>query len=99
MIVNSCKIEPKTNLSGANLCGADLSGTKGIMSFNGEKDLLVYFYHDNDHYFKIGCKTFSYKTWLKDYKKIGKENNYTNDEIELYGTIMKTFSKYDLRIK
>lgn len=84
------------DLSGANLYKADLRGTKGIMSFNGEKDLLVYFYYDNEHYFKIGCKILPYKDWLKDYKKIGKENDYTNDQIELYGTIIKTFSKYDL---
>lgn len=84
------------NLRGADLRGADLRGAKGIMSFIGEKDLLVYFYHDNEHYFKIGCKTLPYKDWLKDYKKIGKENKYTNNQIELYGTVIETFSKYDL---
>ena len=84
------------NLYGADLYGADLSGAKGIMSFIGENDLLVYFYCNNEHYFKIGCKTLPYKDWLKDYKKIGKENKYTNDQIELYGIIIKTFSKYDL---
>jgi len=83
-------------LYGANLRGADLHGIKGIMSFNGEKDLLVYFYHDNEHYFKIGCKTLPSKDWLKYYKKIGKENKYTNDQIELYGSVIKLFSKYDL---
>ena len=86
----------RADLRRADLYGADLRGAKGIMSFIGEKNLLVYFYCNSEHYFKIGCKTLPYKDWLKDYKKIGKENNYTNDQIELYGTIIKTFSKYDL---
>ena len=40
-------------------------------------------------YLNIGCKTLTIKQWLKQYKEIGKENGYTEEEIEEYGRMIK----------
>jgi hypothetical protein len=37
----------------------------------------------------IGCHTHTIKEWIKDYKKIGKKNNYTDEEIEEYGKYIR----------
>ena len=84
------------NLRGANLRGANLTNTKGVLTFNGERHLLIYYKYKKQHYFQIGCVNETRENLLKNFEKIGKSNGYTKSEIELYGTIIKTFSKYDI---
>ncbi len=36
-------------------------------------------------YIKIGCFKLTFKEWKRDFKKIGKENRYTKEEIKEYG--------------
>ena len=84
------------DLYGANLEGADLYGAKGILSFTGEKHLLVYFKTNNEYYFKIGCKTLTAKNWIDNFEDIGKEEGYSEETIRLYGDVMELFSQYEL---
>ena len=84
------------NLSYANLYNADLRYAKGILSFIGEKDLLVYFKYNNIYYFKIGCITRTLDYWKENFKEIGIKQNYDSETIKLYGDVIELFSKYDL---
>lgn len=84
------------NLRNANLRGADIYNAKSVLSFIGEKNLLIYFRRDDRYYFKIGCITRESSYWLRNFKKIGKENGYTKDQIQIYGDVIKLFSQYDL---
>ena len=84
------------NLRCASLRGTNLSSTKGILSFTGEKHLLIYFKYDNKHYFKIGCITKTKEEWLEDFNFEGKNHSYGEDTIQLYGDVIKLFSQYNL---
>jgi hypothetical protein len=86
------------NLSNANLSNTNLSNTKGILSFNGEEHILVYFKADNKYYFKIGCKTLTVKEWVEEFEDIGKEEGYDKETTRLYGDVIKLFSQYELFI-
>ena len=37
------------------------------------------------NYLRIGCNEFSFEYWNENYKSIGSENGYSNEEIEEYG--------------
>ena len=75
-------------LSGANLSKANLFGAK-IVVFQFSKHFA--FYHEG--FIQIGCEYHSLDEWLKDYKKIGKDNKYTDLEIEAYGDWIKLCKK------
>jgi len=74
----------KTNLSGADLSQANLTFTS-VYSFTLGKNFGYYF----NGVVKIGCIELPLEQWLKDYKKIGRENNYTEQDIENYGNMLK----------
>ena len=88
------------NLRGANLYGADLSGAdlsradltstiyenKLKLEFQYERDPAIYFGLDE---IKVGCQRHSIKHWLDNYVKIGKDNEYTEEQIEKYGDWIK----------
>jgi uncharacterized protein YjbI with pentapeptide repeats len=82
------------NLSGAYLSGANLKNTilegKAILSFQFEKD-TAYFY-DIDK-IKIGCLENTIDYWANNYKTIGKENNYNDEQIKKYGEFIKICKK------
>ena len=80
------------HLSGANLYVANLNYTKGILSFTGSKHLLIYFKYNDIYYFKIGCMTYTKEHWLANFESIGREQGYSDSEIRLYGSIIKTMS-------
>lgn len=78
------------NLSGANLRGADLSyvnlrGVKGIITFQAGKHLAIH-YKDM---IGIGCEYHTISHWLKNYKILGAENDYTDTEINMYYSFIK----------
>ena len=83
------------NLYNANLDGADLKHCKGILSFTGEKHLLVYFEYEDEYFFKIGCITKTAAKWLDEFEEIGEEHSY-GEKTKLYGDVIKLFSQYDL---
>jgi len=85
----------ESDLRGAKFYGANLSFCKGVMSFTGEKHLLIYFKTGDEYYFKIGCITKTAKEWLREFKEIGEEHYY-GSSINIYGDVIKLFSQYDL---
>jgi hypothetical protein len=82
------------NLTGANLTGAtmtgaylsnaNLSGVKGIklpiLSISGSKHLVYY----NGITIKIGCNNHNVDYWIKNYGVIGRENDYTDEQMREY---------------
>jgi len=80
------------DLRGADLRGANLNGVRGIISFNLDRHALIY--HKNG--INIGCESHSLNYWLKNYKKIGKKNGYSQDEIEVYNMAIKFCNKLEI---
>lgn len=93
----------ETNLNGVNLCGADLSGAslyvlcadfvKGIdlsVISTGIKHRIVR--HGSTVY--IGCHKHSIDYWLENFEKIGKENNYSSEEIQCYRAALVCLSVF-----
>ena len=82
------------NLRGANLYGANLTKTiyegKAILSFQYKKH-IAYFFGMNE--ITIGCHKHSIKEWLANFQEIGKQNGYTQQEIDKYGKFIKGCAK------
>jgi uncharacterized protein YjbI with pentapeptide repeats len=83
------------DLGGADLGGADLGGAdfkdtilegKVILSFVFEKH-TAYFYGSDK--LKIGCEELPITEWLNRFEEIGKNNNYTDKQIQMYGMFIK----------
>ena len=73
----------EANLQEACLCRANLADIKGknILTFSAGKD----FAWTADQHIKIGCIYNTVSWWLENYKAVGKENGYTEEQIRLYG--------------
>jgi len=56
------------------------SGSRDFVSIDGE-------------YLHIGCICLKLTKWIKEYKKIGKEFGYTEEQIKEYGKIIRFFEK------
>ena len=78
------------NLKYAYLTNVNLEGT-GVYFFKGPKDDAIYNSKDDKLY--IGCQVHSLDYWLKNYVDIGKEHEYTDEEIEVYGTWFKSLKE------
>jgi len=74
------------NLSGANLSGANLYGAnlKSIFIYGSMSGLQFI-----DNNVKIGCEDHSSEYWLIMYETIGKENDYSDKQIEEYYEYIK----------
>ncbi len=83
----------RANLSGANLSGADLSHTNLIQLQIGKHPIV---YQPETGLTKIGCIEMPLKDLLGKYSKIGKENNYSQSEIALYGEALKFLSRIEI---
>ena len=84
------------DLSGANLLGADLyranlEGAKGVTIFQYEQHLAVAF--DSNKYIKIGCQTYRTRNWVKNFEKIGKDGDYSNSQIKMYGQFINMINE------
>ena len=85
----------RANLHGADLqdvdlgftylWGANLTHTKGILSFTGGQHLAIYFQNS----ILIGCQTHTLDYWLENYEQIGQEVDYSPEEIVSYGLFIK----------
>lgn len=82
----------RANLSVANLSGANLSEANGdnFLIFQAGKHYAVF----AGGYGHIGCKRHTYQYWLDNYMEIGKSNNYTDDQIDRYGALIKIAVAY-----
>jgi len=78
----------EANLIEANLFKANLRGIKGkeIVAFNGPKHFGYYC----DGVVEIGCISLPLSEWLEEYESIGKENDYSENEIDQYGSWLKS---------
>jgi len=79
------------DLYGADLSGANLSGAKGITIFQCEQHLAVAF--DNNKYIAIGCKQYRTGNWVKNFEKIGKDEDYSNSQIKMYGQFINMINE------
>jgi len=81
------------NLSGADLSRADLSGADlsftCIFGLYLGKHFVFGWKKTKEIVIKIGCIEHTAKEWKKEFKKIGKNENYTPKEIEAYGRGIK----------
>ena len=90
------------NLTGANLTGADLTSVdltvadltsvdlRGLIEINGSKHRLQYY----NNQLRVGCYKYPLAYWLIMYDTIGKENNYTEEEIKEYKDYMDFLKQY-----
>jgi uncharacterized protein YjbI with pentapeptide repeats len=80
----------RADLSGADLSGANLSGTiyenKTKTELTYQKHIASYFGLDE---IRIGCKVYSISYWLANFEAIGKEADYTPEQIKKYGEFIK----------
>ena len=95
-------------LSHVNLEGANLEGTMlkyviledfnltdtGVYIFNGPQHDGIY--NSKDGMLYIGCEIHSLDYWLKNYINIGKEHEYSDEEIETYGAWIKSLKEFKL---
>ena len=81
------------NIEGANLItahleDANLLGTN-IITFQFKKHFAFYF----EGLLRIGCLYNDIQYWFKNYEKIGRKNDYSNEEIETYGDFIRLCHK------
>lgn len=72
------------NLYAANVSNASLSCTN-LLSFQFNKHAA---YCTMDGNLTIGCYTYTLKHWKANYKTIGKEEKYSEEEISYYGNFI-----------
>ena len=73
------------DLTDADLTYADLTNTFGIYTFKLERGLII----AHASQVQIGCEKHSIDHWLVHYKEIGKNNEYTDKQIEMYGKALE----------
>ena len=77
------------SLDGASLYGASLENTSGavypLISISGTMHLFCYY----DGHITIGCEYHHIEYWLIMYEAIGRENDYTPEQIAEYGRYIK----------
>ena len=79
-----------------SLEGVSLEGVKGIITFQIEAHLAIYYKHGESYRIMIGCQDHTLDHWLENYSNIGKLSNYTKDQIEVYGAFIKLCSMYEI---
>ena len=93
-------VKSEADLSGANLYGANLreADLRGA-NLHGAKQRIVQISTVRhqivaiDDMVSIGCHKFKLTHWLEHYQQIGKEEGYSDAEIELYGKLLKALEK------
>lgn len=74
----------EANLRGSDLISANLVNTCVISATLGKH---FAFYHEG--YLKIGCESNTLEWWLENYERMGKEANYSDQDIKMYGWFIK----------
>lgn len=94
------------DLSGANLLGADLSGADLSNTILNNKILVTFQFKKHPTFYSgldeitIGCKKYTIETWLHNYEVFGKNENYSEEEIEKYGKFIKSCARdYNKELK
>jgi uncharacterized protein YjbI with pentapeptide repeats len=103
----------RANLTCANLLGANLSGANLSVAYLAGANLsgavlphVVYQFFVGKHSavatpteLVIGCVRYPWEYWLKEYKNIGNNNNYTTLEIKQHIIMIKAMHKVILLAK
>ena len=94
-VYGGAKVGEDTCVYGNAIIGqnAEVSGGKwkvAPLQIIGSRDLLQII---KPKVIKISCGEYSINWWLKNYKQIGLENDYSKKEIEEYGSYIKFISK------
>jgi len=80
----------RADLSRANLSRADLSRAIGLkfkpIQIQGSRHWII---RTTNNRVAIGCHEYTITQWLKTFRKIGADNNYSSSEIEEYGIYLK----------
>ena len=72
---------------GANLVGANLTYCTNIIGFYlGEHFGFMVI---DSKYVRIGCEGYQLDYWLENYEEIGRDNNYRESSIKMYGVLLK----------
>lgn len=82
----------KANLRGANLRCANLRGadlSQRVSQFSASKQHVALLIGDN---LRIGCKHETLEWWLENGEALGRENEYTEEEIKMYMNFIKMVS-------
>lgn len=93
----------RANLSGADLRGADLNGADLSEAIINTIPILRGYFGQHSCYatkdiIRIGCKEMTHADWLKKYKEIGKQENYSDFETKMYGAFIKMAVAWQKRI-
>lgn len=88
------------DLEGANLRGANLRGAS-LRYANLENTCIISFslgkhfsyYQPSNKYLRIGCLGESLEEWVTQFKGIGEKNDYSREEIELYGAMINLLNE------
>jgi Pentapeptide repeats (8 copies) len=79
-------VKSGANLEGADLRGANLGGAnQRVVQISTIRDQIIAIGKD----VSIGCEKHTLAYWLEHYEAIGKANEYSESEIELYGKLLK----------
>ena len=63
---------------------------KKVLFIQGSKDLISI----NDDVVHIGCKTLTSSEWLDQYKNIGSQENYSQEQIKEYGILLTCANEF-----
>ena len=82
----------RTNLAGADLRNANLIGAylKRLIEINGSVHRLQYY----NNQLRIGCYEYPLAYWLIMYDTIGRENDYTEEQIREYKAYMDMLKQF-----
>ena len=78
------------DISGANFHGCDFRGA----GLNGVPLMRFQYQRDEAHYqfdgmIRVACEYYSVDHWVENYQAIGEANQYTDEQIEMYGEFFK----------
>jgi len=77
------------DLCNADLRNADLSFCKGVLSFSGGMHFAFSYIYKDVKYIKIGCITRTAEDWGREFKAVGKKEDYNETKIKVYGSFIQ----------
>ena len=77
------------DLSRANLSGADIAFVTDVWGGYFGKHFVFVWRKGDGCIVKIGCLEHPLGEWLENYREIGEHNNYSQEDIEVYGNFLR----------
>ena len=79
----------RANLSAADLSGADIAFVTNVWGGYFGKHFVFVWRKGDGCIVKIGCLEHPLGEWLENYREIGEHNNYSQEDIEVYGNFLR----------